>query len=61
MSSTGGNSVKVKITYTPEEKETALLIIRFASSICGGVDVRYSDRHPPFLHIYANTQKKPKN
>lgn len=53
--------VKVKITYTPEEKEKANLIIRFISSVCGGVDVRHSDRHPPFLHIYANTQKRPKN
>ena len=53
--------VKVKITYTPEEKEKANLIIRFISSVCGGVDVRHSDRHPPFLHIYASTINRPKN
>lgn len=53
--------MKVKITYTPEEKATALLITRFISSVCGGVNVRHSDRHPPFLHIYASTMNRPKS
>ena len=55
--------MKISIAYLPEEHQAAGIIKRVICATFGGVKVRKSDRHPPFIHIYLTTTKpeKPNN
>lgn len=55
--------MKIKISYLPEEGTKAAQIERMLRAMLLVEKIRYSDRHPPYLHTYLTTEqpKRPGN
>lgn len=48
--------MKIKITYTEKEEQTADLITAFVRNLLRAVKIRRSEKHKPFLHIYISSR-----
>ena len=51
--------MKVTISYTKEETEEATAIVAALLHRFPDARAKRSERHPPFLHFYLSTSKKP--
>lgn len=52
-----GNSVKISISYLPEEEKEATAALAALRRLHSDGKVRKSDRHPLYLHIYFTTKR----
>lgn len=54
--------MKIKITYSPNERDKVRLIARIAQQIMepNGSRVKESDKHPPYRHIYISSKEPPR-
>ena len=50
----GGNGMKIKITFSVDETETADALAADIRKRLPNASVKRSDRHPPYRHIYIS-------
>ena len=52
--------MKVKVSFIPSERERASEAVEVLKQILAEEEpqIRYSDRHPPYRHVYISTKNR---
>lgn len=50
--------MKITVAYLPEDEKDAAAVLAALRRLHPDGNVRKSDRHPPYLHVYLTTRQK---